>query len=134
MQVRTYRRMLTIATSRYAAREKVIGSGLAPVRTTIGAPKFRLGYELAGSVSMLAPYGLLGVDDPAEFETAYRARLDGFGVERIRAALEDVARAAGTEGCVLLCYENLDDPAQSCHRTTFALWWRENTGEEVLEL
>ena len=37
--------MLTIATSRYAAREKVVASGLAPVRTTVGHPRVRLGYE-----------------------------------------------------------------------------------------
>ena len=97
--------MLTIATSRYFARQKVIESGLAPVRTTVGAPRFRLGYELAGSVAMLAPYGLRSIEDEAEFEAAYRARLDGFGVEKIRAALEDVARAAGVAGVVLLCFE-----------------------------
>jgi hypothetical protein len=90
--------MLTIATSRYFARQKVIESGLAPVRTTTGAPRFRLGYELDGNVAMLAPYGLRSIEDRAEFEAAYRARLDGFGVEKIRAALEAVSRAAGAEG------------------------------------
>jgi len=125
---------MTLATSRYAAREKVVASGLAPVRTTTGAPRFRLGYELAGNVGMLAPYGLRSIEGRAEFEAAYRARLDGFGVEEIRAALEEVARAAGTEGVVLLCFEDLDDPTQSCHRTIFAAWWREQTGEKVVEL
>jgi len=125
---------LTIATSRYAAREKVVASGLSPVRTTVGAPRFRLGYELVGNVAMLAPYGLRTIEDEAEFEVAYRARLEGFGVEKIRAALEDVARAAGARGVVLLCFEDLEDPTQSCHRTIFAAWWREQTGEEVVEL
>jgi hypothetical protein len=125
---------LTIATSRYAAREKVVASGLSPVRTTVGAPRFRLGYELAGNVAMLAPYGLRTIEDEAEFEVAYRARLEGFGVEKIRAALEDVARAACARGVVLLCFEDLEDPTQSCHRTIFAAWWREQTGEEVVEL
>lgn len=46
---------LTVATSRYSASQKVVESGLAPVRTTSGAPRFRLGYELAGDVGMLAP-------------------------------------------------------------------------------
>jgi hypothetical protein len=126
--------MLTIATSRYFARQKVIESGLAPVRTTTGAPRSWLGYELAGNVAMLAPYGLRRIEDRAEFEAAYRARLDGFGVEKIRAALEDFARAAGAEGVVLLCFEDLDDPEQWCHRTTFAGWWRQQTGEDVVEL
>jgi hypothetical protein len=126
--------MLTIATSRYVAREKVVASGLAPVRTTVGAPRFRLGYELASNVGMLAPHGLRSIEDEADFEAAYRARLDGFGVEKIHAALADIAWAAGTAGVVLLCFEDLDDPAQSCHRTIFAAWWREQTGEDVIEL
>lgn len=126
--------MLTIATSRYFARQKVMYSGLAPVRTTVGAPRFRLGYELAGNVAMLAPHGLRSIEDEAEFEAAYRARLDGFGVEKIRAALEGLARSAGTAGVVLLCFEDLEDPTQSCHRTIFSAWWREQTGEEVVEL
>lgn len=126
--------MLTIATSRYAARQKVIESGLAPVRTTTGAPRFRLGYELAGNVGMLAPHGLRQIEHRPEFEAAYLARLDGFGVEQIRAALEDVAGAAGATGVVLLCFEDLDDPTQWCHRSIFAAWWREQTGEDVVEL
>jgi hypothetical protein len=125
---------MTLATSRYAAREKVLASGLAPVRTTVGAPRFALGYKLAGNVSMIAPSGLRSIEDRAEFEAVYRARLDGFGVDKIRAALEDVARAAGAAGVVLLCFEDLDDPARWCHRTIFAAWWLEQTGEEVAEL
>jgi len=131
---REERAMLTFATSRYFGRQKVFDSGLAPVRTTTGAPRFALGYELAGNVGMLAPYGLRSIEDEAEFEAAYRARLDGFGVEKIRTALEDVARSAGTAGVVLLCFEDLEDPTQSCHRTIFAAWWGEQTGEDVPEL
>jgi len=93
---------MTLATSRYAAREKVLASGLAPVRTTVGAPRFALGYKLAGNVSMIAPSGLRSIEDRAEFEAVYRARLD--------------------------------DPARWCHRTIFAAWWLEQTGEEVAEL
>lgn len=126
--------MVTIATSRYAARDKVVASGLAPVRTTIGAPKFPLGYELAGSVAMLAPYGLFSIGDRVEFEAAYRARLDRFGVEKIRRVLVAIARDAGAEGVVLLCFEDVGDEGQWCHRTIFAAWWREHTGEEVIEL
>jgi hypothetical protein len=48
---------LTIATSRYQAREKIAASGLAPVGTTVGRPRFKLGYELAGIAGALAPRG-----------------------------------------------------------------------------
>jgi hypothetical protein len=56
------------------------------------------------------------------------------GVEKIRAALEDVARGVGAAGVVLLCFEDLEDEGQWCHRTIFAAWWREQTGEDVVEL
>lgn len=48
-----------IATSRYANRDTVVGSGLAPVGTTFARAKFPLGYELAETVGMLAPWGCL---------------------------------------------------------------------------
>jgi hypothetical protein len=35
-----------IATSRYQAREKIAASGLAAIGTTVGRPRFKLGYEL----------------------------------------------------------------------------------------
>jgi hypothetical protein len=126
--------VLTIATSRYRAGEKILASGLAPVGTTTGAPRFPLGYELAGNVGMLAPYGLRSIQDRAEFEAAYRARLDRFGVEKIRRVLSALALGADAEGVVLLCFEDVDDPAQWCHRSIFAAWWCEQTGERVLEL
>lgn len=83
---------------------------------------------------MLAPYGLRSIGDRAEFEAAYRARLERFGVDKIRRVLEAFACAANAEGVVLLCYEDLDDPDQWCHRTMFSVWWREQTGEGVVEL
>ncbi len=127
--------MLTVATSRYFARQKVIDSGLAPVGTTTGAPRFPLGYELAGNIGLLAPYGLREFeDDKTRFEVAYRARLDGFGVVKIQRLLEAFAKATESPGVVLLCYEQLADPEQWCHRTMFGNWWREQTGDEVAEL
>jgi hypothetical protein len=119
--------VLTIATSRYFARQKVIDPGLAPVGTTTGAPRFPLEYELAGKVGMLAPYGLRSIEDWAEFETAYRARLDRFGAEKMKRVLSALADAAGADSVVLLCYEDLTDEAQHCHRTIFAAWWHEQT-------
>jgi hypothetical protein len=112
----------------------VLDSQLAPIGTTTGAPRFPLGYELVGTVGMLAPYGLRSIEDRAEFEVAYRARLERFGLDQIRRVLEAFACAASAEGVVLLCYEDLDDPDQWCHRTMLSVWWRKQTGEEVVEL
>jgi hypothetical protein len=125
---------LRIATSRYQAREKIAASRLAPVGTTVGRPRFKLGYELAGAAAALAPRGLLYVDDPAEFELAYRSRLEHVGVEAIRLLLATLAGNARAEGVVLLCYEDLDVEGEWCHRRVFAEWWQEQTGEQVVEL
>lgn len=99
--------MLTVATSRYFSRQKVIESGLCPLGCTTGAPKYPLGYELAGNIGLLAPFGLRDVEDRAEFESAYRARLDSFGVVKIQRLLEAFAKATESPGVVLLCYEDL---------------------------
>lgn len=123
---------IAIATSRYQERDLILESGLAPVRTTVGRPRFQLGYELAGSCSMLAPHGLFGKKlTDEEFANRYRARLEGFGVDAIREKLVELA--GDRPGVVLLCFENVH-ARELCHRTTFAAWWREQTGEDVFEL
>jgi len=124
---------LLLATSRYQARDLILASGLAPVRTTVGRPRFRLGYELAGFASELAPYGAFGVDDPVEFERRYVDRLERAGVASIGATLQAIAHRAGSPGCVLLCFEDVL-AGESCHRRVFAAWWEAKTGQPVLEL
>jgi hypothetical protein len=122
---------MQIATSRYQAHDLILASGLAPVATTVGKPKFSLRYELAGACALIAPLGVFGRDlSDEEFEAGYRARLDSFGVPEIRA---DLVKLVGDwPGCVLLCFCDL---AQSrCHRRLFSRWWQERTGEEVAEL
>ena len=122
---------LRLATSRYGDHELVAGSGLAPVGITVSLPRWRLPYELAGTVGPLAPHGLLDLDDQAEFERRYRERLDQYGVERARLVFAGFAAANDAPGCVLLCYEKAGEP---CHRRIFAAWWEEQTGECVPEL
>ena len=34
---------------------------------------------------------------------------------------------------ILLCYEDVTNPDEWCHRTVFAKWWEDNTGETVEE-
>ena len=123
---------MLIATSRYQGHSAILASGLAPVRVTVGAPRFRLGFDLAGACTMLAPYGAFGRDlDDEEFAAVYRQRLDRFGVDAIRSELKTLAGDA--PGVVLLCFEDVH-AGQSCHRRVFAQWWQERTGEEVPEL
>ncbi len=122
---------MKLATSRYGAPELIAESGLAPVGITVSLPRWRLGYELAGTLGPLAPNELLDLDDRAVFEARYRERLDRFGVGCTRTVLVAFAEAFDAPGCVLLCFER---PGEFCHRRIFAVWWEEQTGEIVPEL
>lgn len=102
------------------------------VRISIGAPKWPLGYEVAGEIKDLMPWGLLNKFSHEEFVPRYRARLDSIGVDRIWDSIKRF-EAMG-KPVVLLCYEDVRVPGQTCHRTTFAEWWLEQTGEIIEEL
>jgi hypothetical protein len=126
---------MNVATSRYQSADLIVASGLAPVGTTVGRPRFKLGYELAGYCGKIAPYGLFGKGlSPAEFDVGYRARLEKFGVDEITATLDELrAKHGSSKGVVLLCYEDVH-AGEHCHRRTFADWWLEQTGQHVEEL
>lgn len=117
-----------IYTSRYQARDKVIASGCTPVGVTVGVPRFSLPYRYH-MVKELAPTGLTRVDDENEFTRLYTKRLDAIGVDKIR---ERLVQAGHGGPVVLLCFEDTDK--DFCHRTVFARWWKQKTGEDVREL
>ena len=120
-------------TARYS-NPRIPDSGLAPVRITVGFPRFRLRYSLAATLRELAPdRAWLHIDDRAAFSALYCAKLDALGVDAIRRLLDEVRAAAGTDP-VLLCFEDCRKPGEWCHRLAFAEWWHERTGEPVLEL
>ena len=121
---------LRLATSRYQAQELILASGLVPVRTSVGGPRFPLRYAPV-YLKELAPWGLRGIADHAAFATSYRARLESFGVEMLTTRFAEISRAYNGRGLVLLCFE----PAGAfCHRRVFADWWLERTGCYVPEL
>lgn len=117
--------------SRFSNPELKSGAYTA-VRISLGIPKWPLGYEVAGAINDLMPYGLFNKYSHGEFVVRYKERLDRFGVDRIWNDLKPF-EALG-KPVVLLCYEDVRVEGQTCHRTTFAEWWREQTGEIVDEL
>lgn len=117
--------------SRFSNPELKSGKYTA-VRISLGSPKWPLGYTVAGEVKDLMPFGLLNIQDQATYERKYRDRLSQIGVDRIWMQLERFERQG--KPVVLLCYEDVRDPAQWCHRTIFAQWWLEQTGEIIEEL
>lgn len=101
------------------------------VRISLGAPKWPLGYNIAGEIKELMPFGLLQINDQALYEKRYRDRLNRIGHDRIQEVLDSFGV---DKPVVLLCYEDIRDPSQWCHRTMFAQWWLEQTGEIADEL
>ena len=122
-----------IYTSRFSNPELKTGKYTA-VRISVGSPRWKVGYDISGAISELMPKGIFGkYETKAAFEVEYRKRLECIGVEYIRKLL------AGYEllgkDVVLLCYEDVrKGESDWCHRTIFADWWREKTGEVIPEL
>ena len=107
------------------------GAGFAPVRITMGYPRFKLAYTLAGTVKEIAPRRSYFYAPADEFAGAYRAQLDELGVDRIRALLAPISSEHEGRDLALVCFEK---PGEPCHRRQFAAWWEEQTGEIVAEL
>jgi hypothetical protein len=134
-------RPLAMFTSRYRAvydlgRRPGLGVSFRPafvsVRTSLGTPRFMPESEGFPYVRQLAPAGLWGIDDRAEFARRYRARLDAIGVEAIYGKLAEVAGRFPGEPLALLCFEDVD-AGQPCHRRLFAAWWLERTTQTIEE-
>ncbi|WP_319463032.1 hypothetical protein [Micromonospora sp. RTP1Z1] len=108
----------------------------APVRTTVGKPRFPLPYDLAGFARLLAPtYGMLRMQQ-GPYRHIYLERLEAAGVDLISEQFAEIADAADSDRLVLLCFCDLNVPPPDnwCHRRMFAAWWEDQTGHEVREL
>lgn len=105
-----------------------------PVRFTVGAPRFRLKYELRHTFPEGTPTrAMLSMPKP-EYRRVYRERLETAGIGPITDRLLGIAREAGDDRLVLLCFEKLVKPGEWCHRTMFAEWWEETIGDRVREI
>ena len=127
--------MSAIWTSRYSNPELKRGRYYA-VGISIGKPKWKLGYELRGQSFSLAPKGYMLNMCLERFKPAYYQKLEAIGTDKISGMVTRLYEEAKAEGkeLGLLCYEDIRDPAQWCHRTVFAEWWAEHTGEIIEEL
>lgn len=126
---------MAIYTSRYSNKE-LQSDKYYPVGISLGTPKFSLGYELRGHCYSLAPKGYMFNLEPEPFKEAYYKKLYNIGSEKIKDMVIRFDKAAQQEGkeLVLLCYEDIRIPSDWCHRSVFADWWAENTGEIIEEL
>lgn len=126
---------MAIWTSRYNNKE-LANDKYYPVGISIGKPRFRLGYNLKGQCTPLAPKGNMLKMDAGSFRQAYYEKLEETGAGEIISivtALEERAKKEGKE-LVLLCFEDIRIDGDWCHRAIFAEWWEERTGQRIKEL
>jgi hypothetical protein len=123
--------VFTLYTCNYSSFESSMGT---PIQTSRGYPKWPLRYALDVRMSELMPdRGLWGLP-VTEYVPRYRAQLDQIEVEALAAKFTRIAESAAETRLVLMCFENLAKPDQFCHRTVFAEWWRDQSGQPVPEL
>jgi uncharacterized protein DUF488 len=119
-----------LATSYYAAGERIRHSGMLGVGISVGKPPWPLPYPHT-FLDSAAPYGLLQVADQETFEARYVERLDRIGVDHFRDEFSVIATEHDAQGLALLCFEKA---GEECHRRLWAYWWERQTGEHVPEL
>lgn len=122
-------------TSRYGNKE-LRNDGYYPVGISLGRPKFDTGYAIRNQCYALAPKNDMFGREFEEFRLLYFSKLDSIGKDKIVGIVRNLERIAKAEGkeLVLLCFEDIRNPENWCHRTIFAEWWKNTTGEEVKEL
>ncbi len=122
--------MLRIWTSRYQNKTLAEREDLVKVAITRGLPRFSLGYryvrlqELAPSRELFDASRADIMTDEA-FREAYQAQLQLLSLRGVLVLLDRAAREAGKNDLVLLCYEDLNKPGASCHRTMLTEWLAE---------
>ncbi len=123
---------LKLYTSRYQSQALIQKSGLTPVSTSVGSPRFHLQYTLLDHLAEITPpreiihYGL------ERYRPLYLAKLEKIGVAKIIKAMEAIVDRSKKDGLVLLCYEDI--AKEFCHRRLFAEWIEEKAGIVIPEL
>lgn len=128
---------MAIWTSRYSNKElSEHKEKYYCVGISIGTPKFPLGYTLEQQCYSLAPKGYMLKMGKEEYQAAYYKKLEDIGADRIIGMVGRMEAMAEVEGkdLVLLCYEDVRNLEDWCHRTMFAQWYCEHTGEIIEEL
>lgn len=126
---------MAIWTSRYSNKELQNGK-YYPVGISVGRPRWSLGYQLREQCYSLAPKGCMLNMNIEKYKPEYIKKLENIGKSKIFDIVNELNKKAQGEGkeLVLLCFEDIRIPSEWCHRTMFAEWWAEQTGELIDEL
>lgn len=93
-------------------------------------PRERQFEPLAPTRTMLQTYRKGGAGGRREFWSMYRARVAQLDPQ---ITAETILSMTDGQGAILLCWERLEKPGDSCHRTFVGEWLAEHLGIEVLE-
>jgi hypothetical protein len=123
-------------TSRYQSRKLLSNPALAKVRITLGSPRFLRPdwYTLDATLMKLAPTRQTFHAEGAEWRRLYVAQLEELTPGGVLLMLVQTREDVGGRDLVLLCYENVLESTDECHRRLLADWLAERTGLIVPEL
>jgi Protein of unknown function, DUF488 len=99
-----------------------------------GVPRWPLPYRYKLLRSLAPSREAFAIKNRDEFSREYLGELAILGTDRIVADLAKIGREVGHKPLVLLCWEDVFDPEQWCHRRLLAGWLHEHLGVEVPEL
>ena len=120
---------MQIYTSRY--HNKTVASGdFTPVGISQGNARF-LKYTPVYLRALAPTRAMIKMTDKVAYQEAYVKILDDLGIANIQKML---AEASGGKPIALLCFEDLRKSELWCHRTMFAEWYEQQTGQKVEEL
>jgi hypothetical protein len=108
-----------------------VADELVLVRTSLGKPRWAMAIaKHLPYIHELAPAGFFNEPDDDEFRRLYVDLLEHHGVDFYERRFEDIRAKNDGLPLALLCFEH---DRRECHRSYFAEWWEEKTGEEVPE-
>ncbi len=132
---------MKIFTSRYANKE-IAKTNLIPVGISLDKPQLELAFQVAFFIKELAPTPEMLYMKYDTFKAKYFQKLGSLSIDSLRKRFEKISRSCCRDartitngnGIVLLCFEDITQPDQWCHRRMFAEWWERKTGEKIEEL
>ena len=124
---------MAIFTSRFSNPELKTGKYYT-VGITLGKPRFSLGYVENDHCYALAPDKSMWGKTHEEFTRLYEGKLNRMGTAGVKRFIDSFVNRATGRDVVMLCYEDVRDPEQFCHRTTLADWLNRYVGMDIKEL
>lgn len=122
-----------IFTSRFS-NHGIVDGEVTPVQISLGAPRFRTGYTILARLYDLAPGRAWMNARYDDYKKKYLAQMHEKGFSAVVDMLYEVFVENGRKPLVLLCFEDVRNPEDFCHRRIWADWYEDLTGNEVPEL